>query len=65
MYNRGSALYLPLHIVLLLYTLSLRKAEKDLSQEQDATARVCSILNAVLVIRKHGKLIDLSVSLTL
>ena len=65
MCNRASALYLLLHIVLLLYILSLRKAEKDLSQEQDVTARVSRILHAVLVIRKHGKLIDLSVSLAL
>lgn len=65
MYNRASALYLLLHIVLLLYILELRKAGKDLSQEKDVTARVSKILQAVLVIRKHGKLIDLSVSLTL
>ena len=65
MYNRASALYLLLHIVLLLYILSLRKAEKDLSQEQDVTGRVPSILKAVLIVGKHGKLMDFSVVLTL
>ena len=47
MYNRASALNLLLHIVLLSYILSLRKAEKDLSQEKDVTGRVSSILKAV------------------
>ena len=63
MYNR--ALNLSLHIVLLLYILSLHKAEKDLSQEQDVTGRVPSILKTVLKIGKHEKLIDFSVALTL
>ena len=58
MYSRASALNLSLHIVLLLYILSLRKAEKDLSQEQDVTGRVSSILKAVLIIGKHRKLMD-------
>ena len=65
MYNRASALNLSLDVVLLLYILSLRKAEKDLSQEQDVTGRVPSILKAVLIIEKHGKLMDFSVVLTL
>ena len=65
MYNRASALNLSLDIVLLLYILSLRKAEKDLSQEQDVTGRVPSILKAVLKIGKHEKLIDFSVAQTL
>ena len=65
MYNRASALNLSLHIVLLLYILSLRKAEKDLSQEQDVTGRVHNILKAVLIIGKHGELLDFSVALTL
>ena len=65
MYNRASALNLFLHIVLLLYILSLCKAEKDLSQEQDVTERVSSILKAVLIIGKHGKLMEFSVVLTL
>ena len=50
--------------MLLLYILSLRKAEKDLSQEQDVTGRVPSILKAVLIIGKHGKLMAFSVVLT-
>ena len=58
MYNRASALNLSLDIVLLLYILSLRKAEKDLSQEQDVIGRVPSILKAVLIIGKHRKLMD-------
>ena len=53
MYNRASALNLSLDIVLLLYILSLRKAEKDLSQEQDVIGRVPSILKAVLIFKKH------------
>ena len=65
MYNRASASNLLLHIVLLLYILSLRKAEKDLSQEQNVTGRVPSILKAVLIIGKHGKLMDFSVVITL
>ena len=65
MYNRASALNLSLHIVLLLYILSLRKAEKDLSQGQDVTGRVPSILKAVLIIGKYGKLMKFSVVLTL
>ena len=59
MYNRASALNFSLHVVLLLYILSLCKAEKDHSQEQDVTGKVPSILKAVLIIEKHGKLIDL------
>ena len=65
MYNRASALNLSLDIVLLLYILSLRKAEKDLSQEQDVTGRVHNILKAVLIIGKHGELLDFTVALTL
>ena len=65
MYNRASALNVSLDIVLLLYILSLRKAEKDLSQEQDVTGRVHNILKAVLIIGKHGELLDFSVALTL
>ena len=65
MYNRTSAHNLSLHIVLLLYILSLRKAEKDLSQEQDVTGRVPRILKSVLVIGKYGKLIDFHLVLTL
>ena len=64
MYKTASALNLSLHIVLLLYILSLRKAEKDLSQEQNIAGRVPSILKAVLIIRKHGKLMDFSDVLT-
>ena len=56
MYNRASALNLSLHIVLLLYILSLRKAEKDFSQEQDVTGRVPKFLKAVLIFGKHRKL---------
>ena len=58
MYNRASTLNLSLHIVLLLYILSLRKAEKYLSQKQNVTGRVPSILKAVIIIGKHGKLKD-------
>ena len=65
MYNRASALNVSLDIVLLLYILSLRKAEKDLSQEQDVTGRVHNILKAVLITGKHGELLDFSVALTL
>ena len=65
MYNRASALNLLLHIVLLSYILSLRKAEKDLSQEKDVTGRVSSILKAVLIIGKHGKMMEFSFVLTL
>ena len=54
-----------LRIVSLLYILSLCKAEKDLSQEQDVTGTVTSILKAVLIIKKHGKRMELSVVLTL
>ena len=43
----------------------MRKAEKDLLQEQDVFGRVPSILKAALVIGKHGKLMDFSVVLTL
>ena len=64
MYSRASALNLSLHIVLVLYILRLRKAQKDLSQEQDVTERAPSILKAVLIIEKHGKLMDFSVLLT-
>ena len=65
MYNGPSALKLSLHIVLLLYILSLCKAEKDLSQELDVTGRAPSILKAVLIIGKYGKLVHFSVALTL
>ena len=65
MYNRASVLNLSWHIVLLLYILYLHKAEEDLSQEQDVTGRVPSILKAVLIIGKHRKLIDFSVAVTL
>ena len=65
MYNRVSALNLLLHIVLLLYILSLRKSEKDLSQENDVTGGVPSILKAVLMIGKHGKMTEFSFVLTL
>ena len=65
MYNRVSTLNLSLHIVLLLHFLSLRKAEKDLSREQDVTGRIPSIPKALLIIGKHGKLIDFGVALTL
>ena len=65
MYNRAIALNLLLHIVLLLYILRLRKTEKDLSEEQDVTGRVPRILKAVLIIGKHGKLMDFSFVLTL
>ena len=58
MYNRTSALNLSLQVVLLLYILSLRKAEKDLSKEQDVIGIVPNILKAVLMIGKHRKLID-------
>ena len=58
MYNRASTLNLSLHIVLLLYILSLCKAEKYLSQKQNVTGRVPSILKAVIIIGKHGKLKD-------
>ena len=64
MYNRASALNLLLHTVLLSCISNLRKAEKDLSQEQDVTGRVPSILKAVLIIGKHGKLMAFSVVLT-
>ena len=60
----ASVLNLWLRIVSLLYILSLRKAEKDLSQEQDVTGRVPSFLKAVLIIGKHGKLMDFSDVLT-
>ena len=65
MNNSASVLNLWLRIVSLLYILSLRKAEKDLSQEQDVTGTVTSILKAVLIIKKHGKQMDFSVVLTL
>ena len=65
MYNRASTLNLLLNIVLLLYILSLRNTEKDLSQELDVTRRVASILKAVLIIAKHGKLVHFGVELTL
>ena len=64
MNKSASVLNLWLRIVSLLYILSLRKAEKDLSQEQDVTGRVPSILKAVLIIGKHGKLMAFSVVLT-
>ena len=56
MYNKVSTLNLSLYIVLLVHFLSLRKAEKDFSQEQDVTGRIPSIPKAVLIIRKHGKI---------
>ena len=65
MNKSASVLNLWLRIVSLLYILSLRKAEKDLSQEQDVTGTVTSILKAVLIIKKHGKQMDFSVVLTL
>ena len=65
MNKSASVLNLWLRIVSLLYILSLRKAEKDLSQEQDVTGRVHNILKAVLIIGKHGELLDFSVALTL
>ena len=65
MYNRASALNLSLHIVLLLYILSLRKAEKDLSQEQDVTGRGPSTIKAVLIIGNYEKLKGIRVVLTL
>ena len=65
MYNRASALNLSLDIVLLLYILSLRKAEKDLSQEQDVTGRGPSAIKAVLMIGNYEKLKGIRVVLTL
>ena len=50
--------------MLLLYILSLRKGEKALSQEQNVTGRVPSILKAVLIIANQGKLMDFSVALS-
>ena len=50
--------------MLLLYILSLRKGEKALSQEQNVTGRVPSILKAVLIIANQGNLMDFSVALS-
>ena len=52
MYNRANVLNLSLHIVLLLYILSFRKAEIDISPEQGVTGRVPSVLKVVLLIWK-------------
>ena len=52
MYNRANVLNLSLHIVLLLYVLSFRKAEIDISPEQGVTRRVPSVLKVVSLIWK-------------